>query len=222
MHSNKKEILDVLLKEYDLMRAEVRMYINKQYLALTAILAILTAGVFKADPSTDGFVFIWIPFVVSGIISFIAMVSFFINKTAGYIRLIEERINRLYFTESPNESSTIDENSKLAPLFWESYYADIGMARDKGLQFKSIFGSPLLAMAAAGLITLIFVMKSGYVEIAKTNSVWAMIYLLASFAVLAGSAYSFWYVNTNVRKKVKEINKKLVCAHEPLNDNEDK
>ncbi|MFT5047397.1 MAG: hypothetical protein ACI8UP_004394, partial [Porticoccaceae bacterium] len=142
-NERRKEILDILLKEYAIMRSEVRMYINKQYLALTAILAILTAGVFKSDSTESGTTFIWIPFVVAAIICFMGIVTFLINKTAGYVRLIEWRINQLYETDFPSDAESFESKQYLAPMLWEGHYADIGMDRDKGHQISSVFGGPM-------------------------------------------------------------------------------
>ena len=41
--------INILMKDYEVMRSEIRMYIGKYYLALTAIIALLTAGVFKEN-----------------------------------------------------------------------------------------------------------------------------------------------------------------------------
>lgn len=60
------DLEQILLKEYDCMRNEIRLYINKYYLGLTAILGIFTAGIFKNNIGKEGaFIFIWIPFIIA-------------------------------------------------------------------------------------------------------------------------------------------------------------
>lgn len=44
------DLVKILLKEYDVMRNEICLYINKYYLALTVILGIFTAGS-KKEPA---------------------------------------------------------------------------------------------------------------------------------------------------------------------------
>ena len=77
--------VEILLKEYSVMREEICLYINKYYIALTAILAIFTAGIFQNAQSKSNLVYIWIPYLVSGIFGFMTIVTFFINKMAGYV-----------------------------------------------------------------------------------------------------------------------------------------
>lgn len=156
-------LLEMLIKEYDIMRSEIRLYINKFYLALTAVLAIFTAGLFKNNPENGGFIYIWIPYIIAGLVGFMSMVTFFINKTAGYVRLIERRIARIFGTKPPSKNETsLNGNAKLAPMFWESYYADISMERDQGNQLKSIFAFPIAAMLLAGVSALLITMIYGY------------------------------------------------------------
>lgn len=100
------------------------MYINKQYLALTAILAILTAVVFKSDSTDTGTTFIWIPFVVAAIVCLMRLVTFLINKTAGYVRLIEWQLNQLYDSDFPGVREDSEFKQFLAPMLWEGHYAD--------------------------------------------------------------------------------------------------
>lgn len=212
----KEEVLEILLKEYEVMRAEVRMYINKQYLALTAIIAILTAGVFKTDLSQGSDTFIWIPFVVATILGFIAMVSFFVNKTAGYIRLVEFRIDRLYVSIPPASKEKPKVRKKLAPLFWENYYADIAMDRDKGKQLLSKFGSPIFAMLLPGLTMLGFVMWLAYKHIAKFDEMLAIAYIGFSVMVVLIALGALLYTNTSVRSLVRDTNKFLITNYDEL------
>lgn len=205
----KKEILDILLKEYDIMRAEIRMYINKQYLALTAILAILTAGIFKSDPLTGGYIFVYIPFLVSGIIGFLSVVSFFVNRNAGYVRILEQRINKMYNTYFPYESD-VNNKKELALLFWENYYADVGMDRDDGNQLRSVFGIAISIIALTAIVSILIVIRNGFIYLEKDNGFYAVLYASSSVISLALSSYSYQYLNTEIRRKVREKNDNIL------------
>lgn len=211
MEDNKKnkEKLDILLKEYDIMRAEIRMYINKQYLALTAILAILSAGIFKSDPLTGGYIFVYIPFLVSGIIGFLSVVSFFVNRNAGYVRILEQRINVMYNTYFPYESD-INNKKELALLFWENYYADIGMDRDDGNQLRNVFSIAISIIALTAFVSILIVIKNGFTYLAQDNNLYAVLYVSSSIMSLVLSSYSYQYLNTEIRRKVREKNNNIL------------
>ncbi|XCN72666.1 MAG: hypothetical protein Q3M24_20605 [Candidatus Electrothrix aestuarii] len=204
-----KEKIDILLKEYDIMRAEIRMYINKQYLALTAILAILTAGIFKSDPLTGGYIYVYIPFIVSGIIGFLSVVSFFVNRNAGYVRILEQRINSMYNTCFPYESD-INNKKELALLFWENYYADVGMDRDDGNQLRSVFGIAISIIAITSIISILIVIRNGFIYLAQDNSFYAVLYASSSVMSVALTSYSYQYLNTEIRRKVREKNNNIL------------
>jgi len=215
--STQQEVRDILLKEYDTMRTEVRMYINKLYLSLTAILGIITAGIFRGDPRENGFVYIFIPFIVSGIIAFMSVVTFFINKTAGYIRLIEQRINRIYGTTSPvQHSQQIDSSSFLAPLIWESFYADLALERDQARQLKSVFAFPLIVFIVIGALSLAIVIKYGLDECLKHGQFAGWAYLFLSSLCLYLAPRGYMLVNTNVRRITMEVNAELMQAYIPI------
>ena len=208
-NERRKEILEILLKEYTIMRSEVRMYINKQYLALTAILAILTAGVFKSDSTAAGTTFIWIPFVVAAIVCFMGLVTFLINKTAGYVRLIEWRINQLYQTDFPNSRETHESKQYLAPMLWEGHYADIGMDRDKGQQISSVFGGPTSVLFVAAAIATIGILIVGFGQASNLHPVAGWFYMILALVILIWSVFTLVWTNTNVRQRVIEENIRL-------------
>lgn len=207
------ERVEILMKEYDVMRNEIRLYINKYYIAMTVILGIFSAGIFKSSPGESDFTFIWIPYIIAGILGFMALVSFFINKTAGYVRLIEWRINRIQSKETAADPETEDVRRGL--LLWESFYADYGMNRDSGRQFASLFAWALVAFGLAGVAMLSIVITFGYEEARK----WvftgcscispATVFLFSSIIILAVSIYSYWRVNTKVREEVRKLNEEL-------------
>lgn len=212
------EQLEILLKEYDVMRTEIRLYINKYYLAMTVILGIFTAGIFKSSPEQSGFTFIWVPYIVAGILGFMTIVSFYINKTAGYVRHIEWRINRIQSKATAADQEP--ENVRQGLLLWESFYADYGMNRDSGGQFSSLFAWALAAFGFASVAMLSIVITFGYEEASKWKFTWcswaspAMLFLLSSIIFLAVSIYSYWRVNTKVREEVRKLNKELAALHQ--------
>lgn len=209
------QLKDILMKEYDLMRAEVRMYIQKLYLALTAILAIITAGVFKADPIDGGFVYIWIPFVVAGIIAFMSVVTFYINKTAGYIKLVEQRINLIYGTVLPvfNNSEPMESRPRLALLLWESFYADIALERDNARQLRSSFAFPLIVLMTVGIISISLVLSFGILECLKISELAAYIYFCLAAFVLYLSARGYIHINTTIRNITTNINRNIMAQY---------
>jgi hypothetical protein len=159
------ERVAILMKEYDVMRNEIRLYINKYYIAITAILGIFSAGIFKSSPGESGFTFIWVPYIIAGILGFMALVSSFINKTAGYVRHIEWRINRIQSEKTAADQDTADVRQGL--LLWESFYADYGMNRDSGRQFASLFTWALVSFGLVGIAILSIVISFGYEEARK-------------------------------------------------------
>lgn len=211
------EQVEILLKEYDVMRNEIRLYINKYYIAMTAILGIFSAGIFKANPGESDFTYIWVPYIVAGILGFMALVSFFINKTAGYVRYIEWRINSIQEKKSASDSATEDVRRGL--MLWESFYADYGMNRDTGGQFSSLFTWALIAFGLGGFAMLSMIITFGYEEAQKWEFTKcscitpAVLFLVSSIITLAVSIYSYWRVNTKVREKVRELNKELASLH---------
>lgn len=212
------ERVEILMKEYDVMRNEIRLYINKYYIAVTALLGIFSAGIFKSSPGESGFMFIWVPYIVAGILGFMTLISFFINKTAGYIRHIEWRINRIQGKETTADQETGDVRRGL--LLWESFYADYGMNRDSGRQFASLFTWALVAFALVGIVMLSIVITFGYEEARKWEFTRcscispAILFFFSSIICLAVSIYSYWRVNTKVREEVRKLNKELAELHQ--------
>jgi hypothetical protein len=212
------ERVEILMKEYDVMRNEIRLYINKYYIAMTAILGIFLAGIFKTNPGESGFTFIWVPYIVAGILGFMALVSFFINKTAGYVRHIEWRINKIQSKETATDQENEDVRRGL--LLWESFYADYGMNRDSGRQFASLFTWALVSFGLVCVAMLSIVIAFGYGEARKWEFTKcscispAMLFLFSSIICLAVSIYSYWRVNTKVREEVCKLNKELAALHQ--------
>ncbi len=223
------ELLESLIKEYEIMRTEVRLYINKYYIGLAAIFgSIISGGIFQNKSEYGGLIYIWIPYVIAGIMGYMAMVTFFINKTAGYVRLIEQRIDRIFHASPPNKMGIAKEEKPfLAPFFWESYYADLGMDRDIGRHFKSIFKFPLVAIGISALSALIMVISHGCNEASKwhiyvpslfilSSSMTVIIYLLTSVILLIISSYLFWKVNFETRKMIIRVNSELLEFYKAL------
>ena len=222
----KNEMLkDVLLKEYDTMRAETRMYINKYYIAITLIYTILSAGLLKIDPTqSGGMIYVWIPYIIAAIIGFMTMITFFISKMVGYIRFIEFRIANIFDTVPPDIKPSFDEKLFLAPLFWESTYADIGIDRDHGKQFRSAFFISILVMFISGIVALGIIMYFGY-QVASKNQFTANfngghIYLLTSILLLVAAIALFPIVNTSIRRKTIKFNNVLMANFELIKNNE--
>lgn len=220
------EKIDILFKEYDIMRTEIRMYINKFYLALTAILAIVTAGVFKSEPDRVGFIWIYIPYLISAIIGFMTMVTFFVNKTAGYVRLIEERINN-HFKTSVDALQVLKETvvpptatnwtpQPVPILFWENFYADVAMDRDKGGQLKALHALSYIAIVLGALAVVVILIGAGCVEADKWEilgmpcRVTSILHAFMSVLSISLAGYFFWYVQTSVRKTVIKLNKSIL------------
>ncbi|EHP84191.1 hypothetical protein GeomeDRAFT_3196, partial [Geobacter metallireducens RCH3] len=149
----KSEMLrEVLLKEYDTMRTEIRLYIGKYYIAITLIYTILSAGLLKENPTeNNGMIYIWIPYIIAAIIGFMTMITFYVSKMVGYVRLIELRIAKSFGTEPPQNKAAVPKKILLAPLFWESTYADIDMNRDSGRQLVSPFFLSVSVMVISAL-----------------------------------------------------------------------
>lgn len=206
---------DILLKEYDAMRNEIRMYINKYYIAITLIYTILSAGLLKIDPSQgSGIIYIWIPYIIAAIIGFMTMITFFVSKTAGYIRLIEYRVSKLFGTVPPVLKSPIEEKILLAPMFWESTYADISHNRDKGRQFTSPFFISVLVMFISGIVALGIIMYFGYQVASKHTFMLTLnggyVYLITSILLLGMAISLFPIVNTYIRRKTIEVNETFI------------
>lgn len=223
---DKSEMLkDILLKEYDAMRTEIRMYINKYYIAITLIYTILSAGLLKIDPmQSGGLIYIWIPYIISAIIGFMTMITFFVSKITGYIRLLEVRIAKIFGTIPPEIDSSLKEKLLLAPLFWESTYADVSIDRDKGRQFSSPFFISILAMFISGLIALSIIMYFGFEVASKYDILMThncgYIYLITSTALLVSAIALFPIVNTYTRRKTTEINNELLSKYQLLEKDE--
>lgn len=214
---DKSEMLkDVLLKEYDTMRTEIRMYINKYYIAITLIYTILSAGLLKIDPTQNGgMIYIWIPYIIAAIIGFMTMITFFVSKMAGYIRLIELRISSIFGTLPPGIKSSLETKLLLAPLFWENTYADIDIDRDKGRQLISPFFISILIMFISGLVALGIIMYFGYQTASKHQFTVILngghLYLTTSTFLLLAAIALFPIVNTTIRRKTIKVNNALMA-----------
>lgn len=133
MNEKTRNELEILLKDYEVMRTELRLYIDKQYLAVAVARGVITYGIFNTNAEARSFSFTFIPYIFSGLIGFLSMTEFFITKTAGYVRLIEHRIAKLMQTEPFDAGRQPEKHQgRLPPLLWESYYADKGIEREKG------------------------------------------------------------------------------------------
>ena len=74
------------------------------------------------------------------------MITFFVNKTGSYVELIEHRLADLTDTEIPYNSACEAPGKRLlAPIIWESYYADIGLERD-ARKVVTIFTVPIICI----------------------------------------------------------------------------
>lgn len=213
---------DLLLKEYDIMRNEVRLYITKYYIAITLIFTSLIANLFNIKLKESTFIFILTPFIISGLIGFMTMVTFFLNKVASYVRLIEWRLARSYNTVPPDkEGFSAQASMPLTPLLWESYYADIGMERDEGKQFASTFFLSISAMSLAGTIALAIIIYKGAMEaIAWTpfgipGYISCIFYVVLSLETLFFSVHMFQRVNTQIRQTMRRVNGELLNRFMP-------
>lgn len=218
------KLQDIFLTEYETMRSEIRLYINKLYLGLSVITGLITFGVFKDSPEKGGFIYVWIPYIISATIGFMTMVSFFVNKTAGYVRLLEHRLARMYNTTIPSEANLQGRTAfHLAPIFWESFYADYNMKRDVGQTLRSLYFGGIAGMILAGLIMLCIVLNFGYQEAIKWDIIalyrpaakppyiiTGVAYLISAFLSVASSGFLYWWVGTTNRGKLIEVNKSLL------------
>lgn len=208
-------IINILMKDYDVMRSEIRLYINKFYLGLTAILGILTVGIFQQ--SDNSMVYLCVPYAVASLIGFLAMVSFFVNKTAGYVSLIEHRIARMTDTHIPSHKLTSTSKiTRLSPIFWESYYADIGMERDLVNHFSSLFSLPIAAILVPSTIMLTIIIHLGFQEISSYSLPYAWTYCGTSVGSLLIAGVFFTISGKNVRSMLINLNSNLLEAY---NDN---
>ncbi|MBF0555921.1 MAG: hypothetical protein HQK96_15460 [Nitrospirae bacterium] len=156
------------------------------------------------------------------------MVSFFINKTAGYVRLLEHRLARKYDTNIPNETNIHDKTAVyLAPMFWESFYADYNMRRDEGKTFNSLFFFAIVLMIFPGLIMLCIIMNFGYQEAIKWDIlalfrstakppciITGVAYLITASLSVVSAGYLYWWVGTANRQKIIAINELLLAKME--------
>lgn len=195
-------------------------------MALTAILAIVTAGVFKSEPEKVGFIWIYIPYLIAAIIGFMTMVTFFVNRNAGYVRLIEERINNILSTSASalqilNNEGGIPANWKPQPLpilFWENFYADVAMNRDQGQQLKALHAVSYIAILVGGIAISAIIIAIGCTEANK----WSILTLPYRFTVILHclmsvisflvSGFCFWYVQTRVRKTTIKLNHTILSS----------
>lgn len=218
LSDDQKKFIDILLKDYESMRAEIRLYIDKQYLAVIVILSLITYGLFSTNDTTRGFAFLFTPFLIAGLVGFLAMVEFFISKTAGYIRMIETRIGIIFGNNSlENEDIFEKYEISLPPIFWESFYADKGIGRDKGDQHKSLFirwGVGLLSLAI--IVMYVMVLFFGVSEAQKwqilgfPSWVSTIAYISASLVALGASVFMLRQAPTRTRNFTVELNKKLI------------
>ncbi|MFA5846655.1 MAG: hypothetical protein WC855_07100 [Thermodesulfovibrionales bacterium] len=208
------EMVMILLKDYETMREEIRLYIGKFYLGLSAIFAILSAGAFQNSPDHGSFLYLLTPFIIAGLVGFMSMVTFYVNKVAGYIRFLEWRLCAEYGCSLPSDKKR-RSLSKLAPILWESFYADIGMDRDVGRQLKAIHGKAFIMMILPVLVIISAAIMGGYNEAKKWQFVcspelalgWP--YVIFASLTVAVSFYIFWFVNTRTRAVTVSVNDEL-------------
>lgn len=206
-----KEITDILIAEYQEMRNEIRLYINKLYLGLTATFTLLTAGVFTSNTDKT-VVFICLPYIIFGIFGFMAMVSFFINKTASYVKLTEKRISLIYGASSFSTCDAKDTKREVLPLLlWESYYADFGLDRDKNKPIGRMFGVITMTMMSSVLILIGIVIFYGASSIDDDKL--RILYVSSSIGlnVFAGLAYAL--TGPYIRKRCSSINDLLLLNY---------
>lgn len=203
---------DVLLKDYQEMRTEIRLYVNKFYLLMSAVFAILSAGIFKTKPDEGSIIFVLTPYIVAGLIGFISMVTFYVNKIAGYVKCIEFRLSKIYGADMPRDpSDTLKSSTPLAPIFWESFYADTGMNRNSGKQLGSLHGVAFVAMCVPASILLSFIIYMGAASIQSVAL--RVLYVISSVVVLTASGYVFWLINTKTRAIVQILNGQLFSKY---------
>lgn len=209
------KVLDIFIKDYEVMRSEIRLYINKSYLIWAGIFAIIIYGIFKQESGNSAFIIIIIPYLISCIFGYMSMVMFNINKTAGYIRFLEERINRMFGTTSLSVSNSMHGNH-LPLLLWENYYADIGMDRDIGNQLKSYYIKAIFAMVCFGSLSLLFIIIRGYILL---GIYWGAIHFVASLGSIFVAVYLMLKTDTDIRSTVREVNKKLLAEYNQIEKN---
>jgi flagellar biosynthesis protein FliQ len=209
-------LLNVLLKDLELMRAEIRMYIEKQYLVVLISIGVLTYGIFNSNSSARNFSFLFIPFIVSGTMGFLAFLTHWINKTAGYVRLLEKRIEQLFKDSQGDRGISGRPSAALPPIFWETVYSDFAYNRDKGTQMRSLHGRLALRPMSIGIfVVLIIVVSFGITEALKWSILGmpqymsAILYVLASIAAISYSYIMLNQATTMTRKMTIVANEEL-------------
>ncbi len=202
------QAIKVLLKDHESMRAEIRMYINKYYFALTAIISLITIGLFQSKENQ--IVYIWIPYAVSALMGFLSMVDFFVNKAAGYVSLLEKRL--AVYTNTGYPSCPLDRTRPLALIFWESYYADKGLGRDEN-SFVNIFALPVTFILVPSFVMVGIIVNKGHYLIMKDSPGWEWYYTISSCIVLLFSCLSLIITNRIVRDMTRRLNSSILSAH---------
>ena len=84
LSDDQKKYVDVLLKDHESLRAEIRLYIDKQYLAVIVALGVITYGVFSTNETTRGIAFIFMPYIIAALV------------ILGYARILYKQCGGLY------------------------------------------------------------------------------------------------------------------------------
>lgn len=137
--------------------------------------------------------YLFIPGLMMSFAALMSMITLFISQQASYLKLTEQRLNKLCEKEY---------------FIWETKYADQSLKRDRGILFSPLMSIIYIFIVIPLVLTTILSVRNGYYYILNSYPEWIpwfIIYVACSLSSLV----IFPITNKIVRRKCQEFNETL-------------
>lgn len=188
------EIATLLIKEYDVMRSELREYIKRYYSSIVIVQSLIFAAIFTAAKDTAPWLYLFVPPLTIGFAGLMSLITLFISQQPSYLKLIEKRLNDLCGKEY---------------FIWENKYADQSLGRDRGFMFTPLIGLIYGFMVVPLILAVAFSIWKGFDYLKLNYPGWEVGFAIFSAVALMLGIALFPITNKNVRGSCAKFNEDL-------------
>lgn len=104
------EIATLLIKEYDVMRTELREYIKRYYSSIVIVQSLIFAAIFTADRDTAPWLYLFVPALIMSFAALMSMITLYISQQASYLKLFVRNKCSKFNDEITTKESRCESN----------------------------------------------------------------------------------------------------------------
>ena len=187
------------MKEYDVMRSELREYIKRYYSSIVIVQSLIFAAIFTAAKDTAPWLYLFVPPLTMGFAGLMSLITLFISQQASYLKLIEKRLNDLCGKEY---------------FIWETKYADQSLRRGQGFMFTPLISLIYGFMTIPLILAVVFSIWKGFDYLKVNYSGWEIGFAIFSGVALLIGIALFPITNKYVRGSCAALNQELTKSPE--------